>query len=577
MQSTMTPAFLLMRCTAMVALAALLSACVPATMRRVADAPLRASVEPVQASDDLMLKLLSAQFALQDGDIAAAARGFGEASRLSDDHALAEEATRLALALKDWPLATQALARWQALAPKEPGVVQARAWIALGAGRDEEALAALAALAERGDDQGWRLVAQALLNAQDKARAAKLLDALVVPRLQVAADANLVALSQLAFKLGDKALARRIVDVAMLRFHSADGAIWSARLAVDAGDKAGARATYAAAIARDGKNVRLRSAYAALLGEGGDNAGAARVLADGPQDDTLYAARAAYAARADDKVLLSALYRELDADRSARDGTRLFLLGQVAELTGRREAALAWYHEVPEDDEHAFEARMRAALVLDQLDRTGEAIDALHRLAEVAAGDGEQQRDVWLLEAEILVRRQRQAEAGRVYDRALGILPDDPRLLYARALLAVDRGDVAAGERDLRRVIELKPDDAEALNALGYTLADHNLRGDPRQQEALALIERALKLKPDEPAIIDSMGWVRYRLGELDASLENLRRAYAKQPDADIAAHLGEVLWASGERDEARRVWDEGRRKDAKNKALIETMRRLAQ
>jgi tetratricopeptide (TPR) repeat protein len=220
---------------------------------------------------------------------------------------------------------------------------------------------------------------------------------------------------------------------------------------------------------------------------------------------------------------------------------------------------------------------MRVALVLDQLDRTPEALDHLHRLAGIAAGDTEQQRNVWLLEADLLSRRQRTADALAVYDKALANLPDDARLLYARALLAVDHGDVAGGERDLRRVLVLKPDDAEALNALGYTLADHSKGNDARQHEALELIQHALKLKPDEAAIIDSMGWVRYRLGELDASLENLRRAYAKQPDPDIAAHLGEVLWARGQHDEARRVWDEGRKKDARNKALLETIRRLTQ
>jgi tetratricopeptide (TPR) repeat protein len=218
---------------------------------------------------------------------------------------------------------------------------------------------------------------------------------------------------------------------------------------------------------------------------------------------------------------------------------------------------------------------MRVALVLDQLDRTPQALEQLHRLTEMAAGDGEQQRSVWLLEADLLARRQRQQEALDVYARALTNLPDDARLLYARALLAVDQGDLLGGERDLRRVIELKPDDAEALNALGYTLADRSAASDPRQHEALDLIQRALRLKPDEPAIMDSMGWVRYRLGELDASLQNLRRAYAKQPDADIAAHLGEVLWAQGQHDEARRIWDEARKKDAKNKALLETIRRM--
>ena len=560
-----------------IALVLLLGACASQAPRHVADVAPQPIVRPVVPERDLMLKLLVAQFALQGNDLVTAAHGFVDASALSTDPALAEEATRLALSQKDWPLASQALARWHQLAPNDPGILQARAWIALGEKRIDDAKSALVQIAARADDDGWRLVAQVLLNADDKAAAAGLLADLITPEPREASEANRVALSQLAFKLGDKALARRLADAAVARFHGVDAYMWSARLALDRGDKAAARAIYVEAIAREPANPRLRAGYATLLADAGDNAAAARALARGPQDDVSYGARAAYAARADDKVLLAALYREIETDKSPREGKRLYLLGQIAELVDKREAALAWYREVPEDDEHAFDAQMRVALVLDQLDRTPEALDHLHRLAGIAAGDTEQQRSVWLLEADLLARRQRTTDALAVYDRALANLPDDARLLYARALLAVDGGDVASGERDLRRVLELTPDDAEALNALGYTLADHNKGNDARQHEALELIQQALKLKPDEAAIIDSMGWVRYRLGDLDASLENLRRAYAKQPDPDIAAHLGEVLWARGERDEARRVWDEGRKKDARNKALIETIRRLTQ
>ena len=554
-----------------------LGACASPPARHSPEVVVQPMVTPVAPEQDLMLKLLVAQFALQGNDLAGAARGFTEASVLSSDPMLAEEATRLALSQKDWPLATRALVRWQQLAPGDPGVVQARAWIALGEKHIDEAQSLLAGIAARGDDAAWRLIAQMLLNAEDKDAAADLLARLMTPEPRGASEANRVALSQLAFKLGDKALARRVADAAVTRFHGADAYMWSARLALDRGDKVAARTIYTEAIARDSVNPRLRSGYAALLADAGDNAAAANALAQGPQDDLSYGARAAYAARADDKALLAALYREMEADKSAREGKRIYLLGQVAELIDKREAALAWYREVPEDDEHGFDAQMRIALVLDQLDRTAEALQQLHRLTGVAAGDTEQQRNVWLLEADLLAKRQRFVDALAVYDRALLNLPDDARLLYARALLAVDHGDVAGGERDLRRVLELKPDDAEALNALGYTLADRSQGNDARQHEALDLIQRALKLKPDEPAIIDSMGWVRYRLGDLDASLENLRNAYAKQPDPDIAAHLGEVLWARGQRDEARRVWDEGRKKDARNKALIETIRRLTQ
>jgi tetratricopeptide (TPR) repeat protein len=548
----------------------LLAAC--ANVRPAAPPPLPvASATPVPPESDLMAKLLAAQFALQESDLKNGAQGFADAAMLSKDPNIAEEATRLALTIKNWPLARTSLERWQSLSPKDPGVLQARAWIAIGEGRPDDAFADLDALASRGDEQGWRLVAQTLLGTDDKAAAARLLERIATPAHLAESEANWVAVSQLAFKLGDKASARRVADGAVARFHGADAYAWSARLALDRGDKPAARSLYAEALKRDPKSVRLRGGYAALLADSGDNAAAARALAQGPQDDTTYAARAAYAARAEDKAALSSLYRELDTDKDARDGSRLFLLGQVAELLEKREDALAWYREIGEDDEHWFDAQTREAIVLDQLGRTDQALQFLHELQAQTGEDSTQLGNVYLLEADLLSRKGRHKDALVVYERGLETLPDDPRLLYARALMAAEQNDLPAAERDLRRVIALKPDDAEALNALGYTLADRT----DRRTEALELIERAYKLKPDEPAIIDSLGWIRYRMGDLNASIKELRRAYEKQNDPEIAAHLGEVLWVSGERDEALRVWEQGRKKDAKNKALLETIRRL--
>lgn len=533
------------------------------------------AVRPVAEDRDVLLKTLAAQFALQNNDLPAAARDFSAAAQLSSDPALSEEATRLALAAADWPLARASLARWQALAPKDPGIIQSRAWIALGEQDFESAYTDLDALAARGDDQAWRLIAQALLGAKDPKAATRVLDRLAIPQRLGEKEGNWIAVSQLAFKLGDTPLAQNLADAAVVRFRGADGYAWSARLAIERGDKATARAIYAEALRRQPGNLRLRNGYAALLADAGDAAGAARVIARGPQDDVTYGARAAYLARTGDRPALTALYREVVADKSARSDKRLFLLGQLAEMADRRTEALAWYEQVSDADEHWFDAQLRQAVVLDQLDRTADASALLQRLEDAAAGDSDELGSVYLLEADLLARKNRVQEVQAVYARALAALPDDSRLLYARALFSIEHGEAAAGERDLRHLIELKPDSAEALNALGYTLADRSRRGEPVQREALDLIQRALKLKPDEAAIIDSLGWLRYRMGELDESLTALRSAYAKQPDAEIAAHLGEVLWAKGDRDEARRVWGEGRRKEPGNKTLLETIQRL--
>ncbi|WP_291224843.1 tetratricopeptide repeat protein [Dokdonella sp.] len=547
----------------------------PTRSDAVAPASTQSLMQPVDSGHDLLAKLLAAQFALQNDDLATAAAGFADAATLSDDPALAEEATQLALAHKDWALARHALARWQVLAPQAPGIAQSKAWIALGEGRTNDAVGDLQALLASGDDKAWRLIAQTLLNAPDKLAAAVVLARLAPADHVGSKESNAVAVSQLAFKLGDKSYARRLADAAVDRFHGEDAYAWSGSLAAASDDLPRARTVFAQAIARFPASKRLRSGYAAVLGKAEDARGAALILAGGPQDQTTFAARAAYAARADDKTLLGALYREVLADKGARDGARLLLLGQLAELMEKRPAAIDWYRAISERDDHYFEAQQRLAIVLEQSDRLDEALKVLQRLATTVNGEPEQQREVWLLQADLLGKRDRTADALAVYTQALAALPDDARVRYARALFSIEHGEVAAGERDLRAIVQQHPDNAEALNALGYTISDHSKDDASRQREAFELIKRALELKPEEPAIIDSMGWVRYRLGDLDAALGELRRAYKKQPDADIAAHLGEVLWMKGEHAEARRIWDEARKKNAKSKVLVETIERL--
>ena len=378
------------------------------------------AAKPVVAEQDLLLKLLSAQFALQANDLAAAAQEFTAAAELGTDPLICEEATRLALATGDWPLAGRALARWQVLAPKDPGILQARAWLALGENRVEEAYADLNALAARGDDQAWRLIAQMLLGAADKGAATRLLERLATDQHLGATAANWIAVSQLAFKLGDTALAQRLANAAVSRFRGADAYVWSARLALDRSDNAVALQLYAEALKQQPDDLRLRSGYAALLASNGDNLAAAAALARGPQSDVTYGARAAYAARADDKAALNTLYSELLADKAPRSNARLYLMGQVAEMIGKGADALTWYGQVSDEDEHGFDARLREVVALDQLGRTADALVLLHRLEDEMVGDSDELGNVFLLEADLLARRGRGADARGRYDRGSG-------------------------------------------------------------------------------------------------------------------------------------------------------------
>jgi len=560
---------------ALVALSACASLPIPGirSVSRAPEQPLeRIHVAPTPPEQDSLQHLLAGQFALASGDLAAAAREFTRVARISDDPALAAQATRVSLVAKEWDLARESLARWVHLHGEDADVWQARAMLALHDNKTDAAFSDLQKLASEGEGKGWSAIAQALLGAEDHEAAGALLERIAKPERLGDKVQTWIAISQLAARLERAALAQSLATQALTRFKSAEAYAWAAQLKLKGGDKSGARALFADALKHNQHDAHLRMAYAALLGELGENAEAARVLAAGPQDDYTYAARAAYVARADDKAMTEVLYREVKALPEPRASERLTLLGQLAELTERKSEALAWYQKVPADSEHAFNAQLRSSVLLDETGQTTEAMSLVHDLQARSADDNKQLGETYLLEAEILNRHQRGEEAILTYDRGLQVLPDDTRLLYGRALLNDELNHTEAAVRDLRRVLALKPDDASAMNALGYTLADRT----EQQTEALDLISKALTLKPGEPSIMDSLGWVQYRLGHLDVALEKLRSAYDKQPDPEIAAHLGEVLWVSGQKDEARRVWEQGRKKDAKNKVLIETINRLS-
>ena len=562
-----------LRKTLIFAAALALTACAaaPVAKRQAASAEPLAThkvAQPPVEQDPLAL-MLAGEFALGDANLPDAARRYAAAAALSEDPAVAAQATRLALAAKEWKLARESLQRWRGLRPGDAGVVQTDAALAMVEGDAEAAFRALDSL--NAQPQGWKLIGQVLLGATDKDMAGKLLERLAMPSALAAANEETwVALSQLAYKLERKPYARQLADATVKKFGGARAYAWSAQLAGDEGDKKRARAQYAEAIKRAPKDIRLRAAYAILLGEEGDNPAAARILAEGPQDEYTYAARAAYVARSRDKALIQALYDELKSKPAEERAGRAELLGQLAEMLEQKATALTWYQQVRDDDEHWFEAQVRIAVLLQDQGKRDAALAVTHELQARAGDEPKKLGDAYLLEAE-LVGHDAPDAALAVYSRGLDVLPDDTRLIYARALHNANGGRTADAERDLRRVLELKPGDVDAMNALGYTLADANQKLD----EAYSLIQVAIKAKPEEPAVIDSLGWVQYRRGNLAEAETALRRAYEKQPDAEIASHLGEVLWHRGNKDEAKTILEAGRKKDAKNKSLLETIRRL--
>ena len=243
------------------------------------------------------------------------------------------------------------------------------------------------------------------------------------------------------------------------------------------------------------------------------------------------------------------------------------LLSQAADLQGDFKGAEAWLAKI-DNPQRALEVQTRRASLLAREGKVAQARELIRRVPEREPGDA---RAKVLAEAQILRDARQWADASTLLEQASLKFPDDVDLIYEQSMMFEKLNRLTDMERLLRRVIELKPDHQHAYNALGYSLAERNVR----LPEARTLIQKALELSPGEPSITDSLGWVEYRLGNRDEAIRLLRDAYRGQPDAEIAAHLGEVLWVSGKLDEARRVWREARARDAKNEVLRETLARL--
>ena len=256
-------------------------------------------------------------------------------------------------------------------------------------------------------------------------------------------------------------------------------------------------------------------------------------------------------------------YLELDPDH---DQSRLYL-AQIAVQEERYDDALAWLRAVTESELY-FDAQLRIGAALAAAGRVEEAVD--HLVGIVPDSVAEQVR-IYLAHEQILRGTRGLDAALSLLDAALADIPDNAELLYARGLVSAQLKFIEKHELDMRRLIELEPDNAHAYNALGYTLADQTDRLD----EALTLIEQAIELLPGDPFILDSLGWVHYRLGHTDLAREFLQKAIDIRMDAEIAAHLGEVLWMDGHQDQAREVWQRGRQSDPANPVLQETLRKF--
>lgn len=244
-----------------------------------------------------------------------------------------------------------------------------------------------------------------------------------------------------------------------------------------------------------------------------------------------------------------------------------YYLGRIADKEGDIESALGYYDRV-KDSNHYLAALARASALRAQ---SGELDTALANLRNLRETNPESAENFWLLEINLLLDLEQNDQAMDVADEALAAYPENVRIRYARAMLLDSKGRFEEAEQDLRAILEQEPDNAVALNALGYILTTRSARYD----EAQVLIEQALSLDPENPAILDSMGWVLFKQGETTRALDYLQAAYEAFPDPEVAAHLGEALWQNGQQDQARMIWREGLEQDPTDELILETLERL--
>jgi len=265
--------------------------------------------------------------------------------------------------------------------------------------------------------------------------------------------------------------------------------------------------------------------------------------------------------RADSELRLALVKGKKD------ESTVYYYLGQLNEAKKHDNDALQNYRQVV-DGEYLFTARMRVAYLLSKAGKLDEARDYLH---QTNAQNNQQRVQLLSVEADLLRDSKQPDAAYQVLTQGLEKLPNHPDLLYETAMLAEQLGKHDIFEQMMRKVIEIKPDYAQAYNALGYSFLDRN----ERIQEGMQLVEKASQLAPDDAGIIDSVGWGHYRLGNFEKSLEFLHRAYNVNGDPEIAAHLGEVLWVRGDKDQARKVWSEALKAHQDNEVLQATVKKF--
>ena len=521
-------------------------------------------------NEQLLYSLLIGEIAAQRGNPAGAAQTYLEVARQTRDPRIARRAVELAQFARAPDIALDAAKVWHEADPESPQALRTVTVLLVGAKRVDDAVPYIAKLLQ-GKDQapgGFMQLGQLLTQNSDKGVNLRVVRKLAEPYPELP-EAHF-AVAQAAFAANDEALAllelKRassirpgwdlpvIFEAQILRRNSPKEAI--ARLGgfLDKYPTArDVRLNYARILVAEKRYPEARTQFERLLSLHKDDA------------EAIYGVGILAMQAKDYSTAEANLTRLLEVGFRDPNGLR-FTLAQLAEEQKDWPRAIGWYDSIKRG-EHAMPARMRTA---NALAKQGKIDEARKYLQSVNGGEGERVQ-LQIAEAQLLRDAQLHKDAFDLLGKALAANPKQPDLMYDFALTAekINRMDLL--EANLRELIVIKPDHAHAYNALGYSLADRN----ERLPEARKLIEKALELAPEDYYIMDSLGWVLYRMGDLKGAAQQLRRAWQGRPDGEIGAHLGEVLWVLGEHAEAEGIWREALEASPDSDTLKQTIQRL--
>ncbi|MBI1175653.1 MAG: tetratricopeptide repeat protein [Sideroxydans sp.] len=558
----------------------LLAACAQAPQRAAepAAAPPAPQAEAAEVlpdialSDDLLYEFLLGEVALQRGRGDVAAQAYLDLAHETRDPRVVRRAAQVALQSRQMDKALDAFHLWLELEPDSAVAKQMLATLLLSGDRLEEAqpylqeiIAGDPASAGHSLMQIYPLIAR----SPDKQAAYKLVVSLTQPYPKVAEAHWVLAQAAEAAGRHEQALAEA-QQVRSLSPRWEMAALLEAQL-LQRDDPQRALAVLKKYLAWNPDSREVRLLYARTLLDQKQYAEARdefrMLLKAHPENAELAFAVALLSMQMGEFDQAEQELRQALASGKQDQDTVYYYLGQLSEAKKDYDAALQQYRQVAGGEYH-YQAQLRVIYLLGKQGKLDEARAVLHR---IDAQNNQQRVQLVLIEGQLLADAQQFAAAYKVLLQGLEKLPNHPQLLYEAALLADKIGKPDELERLIRKLIHEQPNNANAYNALGYSLLERNVR----LQEGMKLVEKAYQLVPNDAAITDSVGWGHYRLGNLDQSLTFLRKAYALNPDPEIAAHLGEVLWVHGDRDEAQKVWSDSLKLHPGNTSLRAVMKKF--